>query len=446
LEKFDPAAGLSPQSVLNAFKKLKPGKLPVLAYLPRQMVNIRMLELPSTNPDEIADMVDLQAGKQTPYSKDEIVSDYRIVGTGREGYTHVMLAIVQRSVIRQRFHVMEEAGIEVDRMSVSSEGLLNWLEVVSGDQGDGGVAILDVDSYYSDFSVVAGGKMVFTRSILLGANQLLTEYDKWKDKFSLEVQRSLEMSRGEQPGATVAKVLVTGAGPNVKELVGHLGKQLNLSVEERSSLQSAKKMPSAPSLKDPQCQSISLTALIGMGLGPENLEFNLIPDSVRLRKSLMQRARALTWFGMLLMIVLVSLSFYASLKLCFKNHQLNELQKEYAATEPARQKIDRMNTIISVVQQRGDLKWTALALLSEVHRQVPKDVALDSIDIDLQTKEEKVQIEGVGRTRPDVHALVQNLEQSSFFKGVKEEGSTAQDTKTGKYRFRVVMGLQKDRP
>ena len=443
LEKFDSAAGLSPQSLSNAFKDVKAGGLPVVAYLPRQMVNIRMLELPSTQPDEIADMVALQVGKQTPYSKDEIVSDYRIVGAGREGYTSVMLAIVQRSVVRQRFHILEEAGVEVDRMSVSSEGVLNWCrQAVSGTPGEAGVAVLDVDSYYSDFFVVTGGRMVFTRSILFGANQLLAEYDKWKDKFSLEVQRSMEMSRGEQPGAAVTRLFVTGAGPNVKGLAAYLGAQLNLPVEEKDSLGSVKKMPSAPSMKDPEFLPVSLTALIGMGLGPEHLEFNLIPETVRLRRGLIRKAHALTAFGILLLMALATMTVYTAVKLSFKKHRMDQLWKEHSITEPAKQEVERMRKIVGAARQRADLKWTALNLFSEVHRLIPKDVALDSVDIDLQAKDQKVLLEGLGATRQDVHALVQSLEQSPFFKGAKEEGATSQDSKTGKYKFKVVMSLR----
>ena len=224
--------------------------------------------------------------------------------------------------------------------------------------------------------------MVFTRSILWGANQLLTEYDKWRDKFSLEVQRSIEMSRGEQPGAAITKLYVTGAGPNIQNLVSHLGEQLGVPVEARDSLRDTKKMPATPSMKDPQFLPVSLTALIGMGLGPEKLEFNLIPDSVRLRKGLMQRARALTVFGILLMAVLATLSTYAMLKLNLKQQRCNELRAAYSVTEPAKQEVETRQKIIEGVRQRGDLRWAALSLLSEVHRQVPAEVTLDSIDID----------------------------------------------------------------
>jgi len=127
LEPFDPAASTSTlaQMLANALRRERFAKVPVTAILPRQMVNVRMLELPSTDFDEIHDMVDLQIGKQTPYSRDEIVSGYRLVRSVREGYSRVLLAIIQRTTLRQRYHVFEEAGVEVDRMTVSTEGVVN---------------------------------------------------------------------------------------------------------------------------------------------------------------------------------------------------------------------------------------------------------------------------------------------------------------------------------
>ena len=330
-------------------------------------------------------------------------------------------------------------------MSVSSEGILNWhRQIVSGAPAEGGVAaILDVDSYYSDLSIVSGARMIFTRSILFGANQLLGEYDKWKEKFVLEVQRSLEMCRGEQPGTEITKLLLTGAGQNVKDLAAYLGTQLNMAVEARDSLQSARKLPSTPSLKDPSYQAVSLTAIIGMGLAPENVEFNLIPDSVKLRRGLMKTARTLTAFGILLLTALATLSTYGAVKLCLKKERLRELHKDWAATEPARENVQRMQEVIEVVRQRGDLKWAALNVLSEVHRQVPKDgVTLDAIDMDLQSKTEKIHLEGIANTMQESRTLVQNLEQSELFRGVAEEGSTVRDPKTGKFKFKVVMSLE----
>ena len=174
LEKFDSlGSGLS-RVIAGAFAEQKFDKMPVIACVPRQMVNIRMMELPSTDPDEVVSMAEIQTAKQTPYSRDEIVCDCRITKGSRAGYTKVMMAIVQNSVVRERFHVLEEAGIEVERMSVTTEGILSWHARSQVPESEGSaVMLLDVDSFYAEFMVIGAGGLIFTRSILTGSNQLL---------------------------------------------------------------------------------------------------------------------------------------------------------------------------------------------------------------------------------------------------------------------------------
>ena len=53
-------------NIAAALKNKKFSASTVFACLPRQAVNLRLLELPSTDSSEIADMVDLQIGRQTP--------------------------------------------------------------------------------------------------------------------------------------------------------------------------------------------------------------------------------------------------------------------------------------------------------------------------------------------------------------------------------------------
>ncbi|NQT93314.1 MAG: pilus assembly protein PilM, partial [Lentisphaerae bacterium] len=231
LEKFESLDDSVAEAMASASAKLKFAAIPVIGCLPRQMVNIRMLELPSTDPVEVADMVDLQIGKQTPYSKDEIVSDYRILGSQREGYSRVMLAIVQRNVLRHRFRLLEEAGLDVGRMTVSSEGVLSWCNAAVAAPEEGGCAVLDVDSFYSDFAVIVDGRLAFTRSILLGANQLLADYERWKPKILEEVRRSLDIYRGESGGMDVGKLVLTGAGAGIAEMATDLGDHVGLQAE-----------------------------------------------------------------------------------------------------------------------------------------------------------------------------------------------------------------------
>ena len=75
---------------------------------------LRILVTVDARQKEIADMVDLQIGKQTPYSRGEIVSGYRILGSIRDGYTQVMLAIAQRGIVAHLHRGIEGIHVHVE--------------------------------------------------------------------------------------------------------------------------------------------------------------------------------------------------------------------------------------------------------------------------------------------------------------------------------------------
>lgn len=443
LERFESFGIALSTSIANAFNKMRFDRVPVIACLPRQLVNIRMLDLPSTDTDEIAGMAEIQVGKQTPYSKEEIVFDYRIVKGGRAGYTRVMMVIVQDNIVRDRFHMLEEAGVAVERMSVTTEGILNWhTNAVPAGGGSGNASLLlDMDSFYSDFAVIVDGGLAFSRSILMGANQLLNGGKELNEKFALEVKRSLEACQGESPSLSVGKLYLAGAGPNVKDLGSSLSNTLAIPVQNMDALRSIKTLPKTLSPLDPAYRGVSLTSIVGTALAPESLEFNLTPESVRLRDGLEKKARSLTAFGMLVMAVLVSLSMYATLKLYMELGHLAKLRAELSKTSKSAWEVEREEAVINKVKSRQDPRFSMVNLLSEIHSLTPENVSFDALDVDTAT--DQVRLVGSGGARGDVSILVRNLEQSAFFKDAKEDGPTLKDKDTGRYNFRIICLLER---
>lgn len=442
IEKLDASVGASPKLIGDIFRQHKLTGLPVYASLPRQLVNVRMLELPSTDPLELSDMVDLQVGKQTPYSRDEIIADYRITGPGREGYTRVLLAIVQRSVLRQRFSVFEEAGIDVERMSLSTEGILGWCRRSLKKPGEGAMLVVDVDSFYSDFVVVDKGNLLFTRSVLLGANELLGDYAAAQGKFVREVRQSVEAFAAESPGLSVGKGYLSGAGAWIPGLAQDLARGLNIVVEPVDSLQAFKYKPKTPDLRQAPYNAVSLTALVGIAGDPASLELSLAPESVRLRRAIVTKARRLTTLGVMIVTVLASISLFATVKLSFKLSRMKALQSELKATTPRIRAVEQMRDIVRVVSERADLRFSAFSVLTAIHTQTggDLDVALDSVAMDLE--DNQVQLGGTGGSTKDIRALVRNLEGSELFRDVKEGGETVRE-RNGRYRFRLLCQLEK---
>jgi len=440
LQRFETLDGSVSKAISDAFKRLKLPQVPVLGCLPRQAVNVRMLELPSTDPAEIADMVDLQVGKQTPYSKDEIVSDYRIVPSDRDGYSRIVLAIVQRSVLRQRFSILEEAGVDVRTMSVSSEGLLSWARSALPPQGLS--AILDVDSFYSDLSIVSGGQLLFTRSILVGANQLLENGDRWREKIAQEIQGTFETFRGESGGGSPDSIVLTGAGGRIDGLAEHLGEQLAIPSSTLDSLRSVSRRPAEPAVGEGEFAPVSLTAVIGMAMAPQNLQFNLIPDSVRLRKNLSTKATSMATLGILLMAVLVAASLLANVRVFLLRERLSDLRAENMRTGPQAAEVLAMQDAIGLIGERQSGRLAAVSLLKELHGWVPENVLLDGLSF--ERAGEGLVLDGTASQRRDISRFIKALEGSRLFRDVHEGGSTTVDSQSGKYKFQIVCSLERE--
>lgn len=445
LEKVGDDPSNAAKAVAQAWKSLKLDKRNVVVCLPRQMVNIRMIELPSTEPAEIEDMIELQVGKQTPYSKDEIVYDYKILGSWRSGYTRVMMAIIQRSALRERYYVLEEAGIEAAKVSVSSEALLNWYACAEMDGREGAAtALLDIDSFYSDFLVISDRGLVFTRSILMGANQLLDDADNFADKFSREVKSSLEICRGEQQGLSVSRILIAGAGQNISGIAGRLTQELGIKCDIVDSAKVVRKMPASPSVKDARYKYVSLTPLIGAGLSVDSLEFNLIPDSVRLRKGLDEKARNLTLMGMLIMTVLVCLSLVGTLDILAKRACLQQLQTQYTEMEPKVAKVQQMANIVELTRKNRDPKQNMLYLLSQVPGQLGDDIRLESIEID--TGAGSFLLEGNASSTREIRDFVKRLDQLDCFRDVMDNGAAGSGPALkNRYKFQITGKMEKTR-
>ena len=102
LERLETIDNDLSENLSSVIKRQKFANVPVIACLPRQAVNIRMLDLPSEDDDEIADMVELQIGKQTPYSRDEIASGYRTLECEEFRGRHQNLPVLNVTLFTER--------------------------------------------------------------------------------------------------------------------------------------------------------------------------------------------------------------------------------------------------------------------------------------------------------------------------------------------------------
>lgn len=443
VKKFDSVDEEFIRDLPADIRKLRLEKAPVVACLPRQVVNVRLLEVPSTDPDEIAGMVELQVGKQTPYSRDEIVADFRIVGAGRQGHTRIMLIVVQQGIMRQRFRILEEAGLDVESMSVSSEGMLNWYRSVQAGRTDkGGTLLLDVDSGYSDLGIVVRGQLVFTKSILVGARQLVEAPDRWRETLAHEVENAIDVYRGEAGGSPLPDLLLlSGATASIAGLDTALGGSLKLPVQSVDCMQKVRKAPGLPDTRAEAYSGVSFTPLVGMAMDPGALEFHLVPESVKMRRGLETKARRLTAMGTVVLVLGVLLSLSVIVLMHQKLGVLTELGQRLKETEAQVATVNRMSQTIGTIMDRLDSTHTPVNILRELCELTPPGVAYESIVFESDVS---LVLKGRARSFPDVDLLRQKLELSNVvFPNVTSRQQRI-DPRTGLVEFELACLASKE--
>ena len=380
-ERFEEVSGSVSVRVSQALKSLKYGSYPVVGILPRQMVNMKVLELPSTEASEIENMVELQVGRATPHAKEDILSDYRVLEGGREGYTRVLVSIVHRSVVSSRFSVLDVSGLETLKMGLSTEGLITACRPFLRKHESENVAILDVDASYAELALVSAGRVMFTRSILIGAEAISDGESGALDGFVEELDASLEMAKTDT-GLTAHRILLTGAGTKLPELSSRLDAEQSIPIDGFDALAEVTFGRDVPDLDTPPESRLSLTALAGVAADVNGLKFDLTPDAVRMRKSIEARAKSLVVCGVLVMTV-ICLMAVSVLGMFFDRTRYQDvLAAELAKTQAAEGLQARQDQIELIRSRVGQVK--AGTLLHAIATGAPENVTFNSARMDSQ--------------------------------------------------------------
>lgn len=419
-------------AISKVFRDLKLNKNACFACIPRHLATVRILEVPSTDPKEIADIIELQIGKQTPYAKEEIVFSRRIIDAEREGYTKVMLVIAKHSLIKERLVALEKVGIDVRKACLSSEGVYNWfsgieLPRLQSDYSKS-IIIVDVDSNYSDLIVVYKGRFSFTKNILIGANNLIDERERYQEKFIDELRRSIDLYYEEVKGLKAAKLFLLGASKNVPDLANILSARLDIPCQTLDTVKNI--------AIEEDCKFISITPLVGLAMKYNTLQFNLIPNELRIKKLVEEKKKYLTVAGILSIAIFTMLTFLIFIHIYNKNTYKAQLEDKLAKIKDGAQGIEKMRRLINLAQERLDAKGDCLTMLSGLYEVMPKEIYLTSVDME---RKKQLTIKGRAPVMSDVFKFVGILENTAYFKNVKNTYATTKKEDNYKYTdFEII--------
>jgi Tfp pilus assembly protein PilN len=402
-------------------------------------VTIRILEFPSTDPKEINDMVALQVGKQTPYSREEIIFSYRPINVERHGYTKVMLVIARKNIINARVESLQKAGIEVDKVAVSSEGVFNWFSIgylSEIKKSADGTILLDVDSNYSDFIVIYKGQFFYTRNILIGANHLLDEADKWLEKFTEEVTHSIELFHNEERDVEIGKIFLSGAAKNIAGLEGSLNAKLSFPVEFTDPFHKIKIRSDIRIFREQECAYVSPSPLLGISIKSKDLLLDLTSAELRHQKEMELKRKQITLMGILAAAIVTVGSIVLLIAIYTKNAYLAQIKKQIAQIDKEATYVESMRKHIDLVEDRLDAKQRSINVLHEVHRLTPKEIYFTNINIE---EKKRTILQGRAQAMSTVFSFVTTLEGSPFFENVTTTYTTTKKEAGEEYtKFEII--------
>jgi Tfp pilus assembly PilM family ATPase len=403
---------------LDSLKLLSPE---VIVTVPSHATIAKNIEIPSLDSNEIREIVDLQAGRHTPYSREEIVIDYINIGAYRENYTKILLIIVTLSVVRRQIEILERAGLRIEKVYFTPEVIMRFSSGITKlGQGDAVQTLIHIDAHFTDFINITKGDFIFVRSIPIGKQHLSGEPDRYQMRFVEEVKKSLETYQSEDIGSMPEGIVLTGAIRENSELQELLGKMLYLPVKYLPYLAHTP-MSSEELKKSISVGQDSFLDVIAPLLSPGRAHLNLVPEEIKLRKKFEEKSKDLVTAGVYIMTILALLCLMLISKIFFKATYLKNLTDTYTPVVQASKRLEKNFAQIRLIKRELKDRPIAIDVLAELYRLIPTDIQLNGIKFSLQGR---FSIEGNSRTMGTVFSFIGDMEESTFFKNVESKRTT----------------------
>lgn len=425
------------QALLGIIDTISAKSLEVVDIINPSSVITKNIEVPSVDPKEIKEIVSLQAGRHTPYSREEIIVDYVNLGVYRKNYTRLLLVIVNRNIIKRRFDILNKAGLIPEKVIFSAEAVaLNCARLLNLETENSEAGIIHIDEESTDFIIVFKNKPIFIRPIPLGAKQLVFEKQNYALRFLEEIKRSQEAYLSEDIGKLPSRFILTGG----IEALGGIDKEMNIPLERVSYLRNISF--SEKILKDLSLnKNISFFNTLSSLVSIEKIKIDLIPEEIKLKKALQIRAKELFKTGILVLSILVVLFFILLSKIYFKTLYLKNLDKKYQALSLEAKEVENSFSRLSLVKNYLSKRGYSLEVLAQLYDILPKEIELSNIRFE---EAGKFSLRGSALSMSVVFSLVDNLEKSNYFKEVKTRYTTKRKTSTGDVTdFEIVCNLEK---
>ncbi|MBN2119638.1 MAG: pilus assembly protein PilM [Candidatus Omnitrophica bacterium] len=412
-------AGLSDEQITDLLKdsiqKLKLRPESTILSLPRNLATVRNLHLPSQNTEEIAKMVDLNVVRIVPYRKEEILSSYQLIGLDDIGYSKVILAIIHKDVTKRMLKIIENTGLLIDRILLSSYGarewtLYNYKPRIKSDQLN---LLLDINYDFTDFIVFDNNNLLFTRSVSLEADKL--KEPSQATRFIGEIRQSLVVFQNEESNKKLSNIFLSGAVLPCKNLSRTIEKEMDIptiDVPQPYGEGKLKLISTASGISE----YASLSAQTAFLLKERSKRILFTVPEIQIRQNLKEKTKKLTLLGGLAIYLFTLVCGMFLGRIYNQQTFLDRVKEKNIAIGKEIGELPAKLTKIRIVKNCLKSRMTPLRLLSELQKVMPEEIAVEFVSL---SEQKKVTLRGQARELSEVFKFVTTLENTEYFKEVQ---------------------------
>lgn len=409
---------------------------PVSLGLSSEHILLRVVDLPSTDRDEMAGMIKLQLDKFSPFPEDRMAVSHEVLQTTAGG-CRVLIVAVQKEAIDFANAMCQKAGLELRRIDAD---VLGWWQVLA-DQGAlpagaGRRILLLLEEAGGILIAVQQGVPVAMKAVGsirgLSPEEYAAEISHELNAFTL----ALDLEQGVVPVNGLDFWYRDLASESLAErLRGELGQEVkvcNLDTLPSPSAGVARRMLNPPF-------EASLTrkreAPAVVDLVPA--AWRTAEDSLRVKHRLV--AASILVAGLWLIAGLGFLGGFA-----WERHHLTALERRMAALQKPADEVRTMQRRARAFEQYLNRKRSALECLREVSQRLPADVNITAFQF---KKGKSVGLRGEALTVNPIYDFKQALDKSPLFSKI-DMGSTqpAKRKEATIQTFQITLHLPEEQP
>ncbi|MBU1932890.1 MAG: PilN domain-containing protein [Candidatus Omnitrophica bacterium] len=358
-----------------------------IIVIPRHLAIVRFIDIPSVIDDEIEKMVEFQAIKEIPYSKEDMIFSYRNFGSYKDGFSSIMLVIAKREMIDE---MLREKDFNVDAIRLHSE-LLHLFLLKKGIINTEGVnLVIHVGKDDSEIMMLDKNQPKFSRGF------------KNSDRFLEEITHSLLAYKKDKNNPEIDTIIVAHSSiidiNNIKPyIIEHF--RIPVNFYEYSEDLTTLELPA---------------------------KIDLVPKefSDKKMKSQKRKQKFITYS----LIGFVIILFFASVS--FKIHEKKRLLKMLTSRiDQLQSKTERLDIFLKKTmlakKHRLDGRFI-IEILKYSYNLIPVNVSLSGLSYD---GGELISYKGSTKDMSNIFPFVKKLEKSEYFDSVEVKYATKKKVK-----------------